>query len=230
MQRAFHSEWLPYLLYVPNAPVSPRPEATLDERSSAGLPLIVFLHGSGERGSDPNQLKACPLPSLLEAQGDFATDFPFVVLSPQCPHDTRWTQLSASVNALLDRVLTQYPIDPARVYLTGFSMGGQGVWHIASLYPERFAAIVPVAARIPPRPNFLTGDLCKLSTVPVWTFHSETDEAVPSENSTRLVMALEECGGRVYYTLYPDATHKDSALLTYRNVELYNWLLIQRRN
>jgi predicted peptidase len=213
VQRAYRSAWLPYLLHVP------------EQAQADSLPMIVFLHGSGERGSDPDLIKASALPALLDDQ----PDFPFAVLSPQCPSDKRWTHLADSVAALIDQIILEYAIDPKRVYLTGFSMGGQGVWHIGSLYPERFAALAPVSGRIPPRPNFMTGDLCNLRDVPVWAIHSQKDTLVPVENTTTLVTALIACGGTVRVTLFPDLDHDQTSATTYNSGEFYDWLLTCRK-
>ena len=105
-------------------------------------PLIFFLHGSGERGDDVEQVKAHGLPKLLEQQ----PEFPAIVVSPQCPRDTAWIAETEALDLLFDEITARYAIDPGRIYLTGLSMGGYGAWHYAVLHPQRFAAVVPIFA------------------------------------------------------------------------------------
>ena len=104
-------------------------------------PLIVFLHGSGERGTDPRRLTSIGLPQYLQDR----LDVPFVVVSPQLPPGDEWNDKGEMINALVDAIETQYAIDPQRVYLTGFSLGGFGTWALGLNSPDRFAALVPVA-------------------------------------------------------------------------------------
>ena len=212
MQQGYTSRFLNYLLYLPA------------ERTAERLPLIVFLHGSGERGSDLSLVKRYALPALLETQ----SDFPAAVLSPQCPPETRWTDHAAAVLALIDGVCRAHNFDPARLYLTGFSMGGQGTWFIAARAPRLFAAIAPVAARIPPDPHFLT-HLCDLKDVPTWAIHGNADEVVPCENTRNLATALETCGGKVKVTLLEGADHVQTAIRAFApSFGLYEWLLAHR--
>jgi len=137
-----------YLLYVP------------DKKPDNGLyPLLLFLHGNEERGDDLNLLKRKGPPSFL----DNKTDFPFVVVSPQCQADRNWD--TQNLLDLLDYVETTLPVDKNRIYVTGLSMGGFGTWNLAQAAPERFAAIAPICGR------GNSERLCIMRDVPVWAFH-----------------------------------------------------------
>jgi len=211
-QKARHLErqvtlTLDYLLYLPP-----------DYEQKDSWPLLVFLHGAGERGSDLNRVKAHG-PAKLVEQG---RDFPFVIVSPQCPEGQWWPILGREVLALIDEMLERYKIDPDRVYLTGLSMGGYGTWAIASAWPERFAAIVPICGG---GRGFTAANLKK---VPVWAFHGAKDPVVPLSESQQMVDAVNRAGGKAKLTIYPDAEH-DSWTQTYDNPELYQWLLSHQR-
>lgn len=176
-------------------------------------PLIIFLHGSGERGNDPNVLKVHSLPKVIDTRNDF----PFIVISPQCPDGERWN--AEALNAMLDDALTKLPIDTNRIYLTGLSMGGLGVWKFAIAYPDRFAAIAPVCGW-----SHLE-DVEKLKEKPVWVFHGAKDNVVPPNESEKMVQFLEKFGNaKVIFTLYPEANH-NAWDATYSNPELYDWFL-----
>ena len=121
---------LDYLLYLPKG-----------YESGGPWPLILFLHGAGERGADLELLKKHPLPAMLA--GDDA-DLPFIVVSPQCPAERWWPALTDELLVLLDDAIERYNVDESRVYLTGLSMGGFGTWALAIAHSERFAAIAPI--------------------------------------------------------------------------------------
>ncbi|MCX6137693.1 MAG: prolyl oligopeptidase family serine peptidase [Ignavibacteriales bacterium] len=179
-------------------------------------PLVLFLHGSGERGSDLNKVIIHGPPKLV-AKGK---QFPFILVSPQCPDNQRWEP--EVLNALLDNIIALYSVDKSRMYCTGLSMGGFGTWDLACNYPERFAAIIPVCGGGEP---FKASALKK---IPVWVFHGAKDPVVSPERSQEMVNAIQKTGGNVKYTLYPDAGH-DSWTATYANPELYEWMLAQHR-
>jgi len=186
-------------------------------------PLILFLHGAGERGDDLALVKKHGIPKIVERQNDF----PFIALSPQCPADSAWWVHNDALDALLDEIVGTYAADPDRLYLTGLSMGGYGAWHLATLYPHRFAAVAPICGG----GLWFFGfpeNVCRLKDVPVWAFHGAKDPAVPLEESEKMVEALKDCGGDVRFTVYPDAGH-DSWTETYDNPELYEWFLQHRR-
>jgi predicted peptidase len=177
-------------------------------------PLLLFLHGLGETGDDLEMLKMHGIPKVVEEWDDF----PFITVSPQCPYRSCWMSEADTLNALLDDVVETYAVDAERVYLTGLSMGGYGTWHLATQYPDRFAAVVPIAGGGDP------DQVCALKDVPIWAFHGAKDDVVYPEESKKMVNALEACGGNVQFTLYPDAYH-NSWTQTYENPELYQWLL-----
>lgn len=176
-------------------------------------PLLVFLHGAGERGDDLARVKIHGPPMLVEA----GKKFPFLVASPQCPADEWWTE--QPVLELVDHLEEKYRVDPKRIYLTGLSMGGYGTWHFATRAPHRFAAIAPVCGGGVPY------QMRWIKHLPVWAFHGDADGAVPVEESTRLVEALEKQGNeKAKITIYPGVGH-NSWTETYNNPALYDWLL-----
>ncbi len=179
-------------------------------------PLIVFLHGSGERGNDVNMVKAHGPPKIVETK----KDFPFVVLSPQCPPDTGWKPFE--LNALLDKILASYRVDPDRVYLTGLSMGGFGTWDWASQNANRFAAIAPMCG------GGNTSLARRLKNLPIWVFHGEADPVVPIARSQEMVAALQKVGADVKFTHYPGVGH-NCWTQSYDNPELYTWFLSHHR-
>jgi predicted esterase len=195
-----------YLLYVPK--VKP---------SSGKYPLMLFLHGSGERGGDLNLVKKNGPPAFL----DDSSDFPFVVVSPQCMEGQRWDP--QSLLALLDHIEKQLPIDKDREYVTGLSMGGYGTWSLAIAAPDRFAAIAPICG------GGDSSTVCAIRNVPAWVFHGAKDDVVPISESEVLVSELKKLGGDVAFTIYPELGH-DSWTPTYKNPELYKWMLAHKRN
>jgi predicted peptidase len=154
-------------------------------------------------------------------------DYPFVVLSPQCPSDSYWENELDKLDALFDEVLDTYAIDPDRIYLTGLSMGGYGAWHYALKHPERFAAVVPIAGGYIHGSDEVPQKLCDLKDVPIWVFHGAADDVVLPRQSEVLVEALQACPANVRFTLYPEASHDQSWKLAYADLELYDWLLAQ---
>jgi len=181
-------------------------------------PLMLFLHGAGERGDDLNKVKVHGPPKIVETR----KDFPFIVVSPQCPEDDWWTKKTEVLINLLDDIIARYDIDTERVYLTGLSMGGYGSWALASEYPGRFAAVVPICGG----GNRIMSIFLK--DMPIWAFHGGKDSVVPVEESKELVEAINARGGNAKLTIYPDANH-DSWTETYNNQEVYDWLLKHRR-
>ena len=179
-------------------------------------PLLLFLHGAGERGDDLDLVKVHGPPKLIE-QGK---DFPFIVVSPQCPKGRRWEP--TALIALLDEIEKDYSVDSDRIYVTGLSMGGFGSWALASFAPERIAAIAPICG------GGETYWARRLTKIPVWAFHGGKDRVVPMERSKVMVEAVKKSGGDAKLTIYPDAGH-DSWTETYNNAKLYEWLLEQHR-
>ena len=190
---------------------------------AARWPLILFLHGAGERGDDLRLLLHHGLPRVVEE----SDDVPCVVLSPQCPERSYWYLHLRALAALLDDALTTLAVDEQRVYLTGLSMGGYGAWHLGARHPERFAAVAPICGG-GLRSRGFPARARALREVAVWAFHGAQDEVVRPEQSQRLVDELRACGGRAQLTIYPDAAH-DSWTRTYADPAFFRWLLAQRR-
>jgi predicted peptidase len=188
-------------------------------------PLLLFLHGLGECGNNElDRVKIHGPPKLVESR----PDFPFVVVSPQCPPQpggmkdvpTAWQP--EPLMQLVDHLMAKLRIDPTRVYVTGLSMGGYGTWRLAAAYPQRFAAAVPICGGGEPlaMSRFLR-------RVPIWAFHGARDTVVPLAESEQMVSAVRGAGGDIRFTVYPDVEH-DSWTQTYNNDEVYDWLLSHR--
>lgn len=188
-----------------------------DYDPDGAYPLLLFLHGAGERGDDLEKVALHGPPRLLRER---SMEFPFIVVAPQVPEDRIWS--IAYLDALLEHLVERHAVDEERIYVTGLSMGGYGTWHLAFEFPHRFAAIAPISGG-----GTITG-ACTLRHLPVWAFHGALDEIVPPSRSQELVDRLRDCGGHVRFTLYTDAGH-DAWTRTYENPELYRWLLQHRR-
>jgi predicted peptidase len=188
--------------------------------------LILYLHGWGEHGYDLEVLKKHPLPETLRQQADF----PFIVASPQMlPELDSWSDMIDSLNILLDEIQATYSVDSRRVYLTGISMGGAGTWQFGLKYPQRFAALVPVAGYYLHDSYTVPDNICDLKDVPVWAFHGDSDTAVLPFGAEVLVDAFKSCGGNIQFTLYPNSDHEETWRQAYADPELYAWLLLQTR-
>lgn len=207
-----------YLLFLPKG---------CESKSGKRWPLILFLHGAGERGTNVWKVAVHGPPKLVAQQ----PDFPFIVVSPQCPEGRVWS--NDVLLGLLDEVVRQYPVDPGRVYLTGLSMGGYGTWSLGLSCPERFAAIVPICGGgdlltillVSQQPEHAAA----LKTLGVWAFHGAKDPVVPPQESERMVGFLKNAGlPEVKLTVYPEAGH-DAWTETYNNPALYTWLLEHQR-
>ena len=187
--------------------------------------MLLFLHGAGERGTDI-QLAAVHGPLKQVKQG---RDFPFIIVAPQCAAGELWQ--NEPLLQLLNHAAEKFSVDPKRVYLTGISMGGYGTWQLGLQHPEKFAAIVPICGGA----NLIEVILganekrAAVKRLPVWAFHGAKDNVVPPGESERLVAQLKKMGVKeVKLTIYPEANH-DSWTETYKNPELYEWLLKQSR-
>lgn len=206
-KRVTHTIAEKYLLFLPKG---------YKDSGEKRWPLIVFLHGSGERGDDVQRVKIHGPIKVAEKD----PDFPFVIVAPQCPEDKWWNP--DMVIAVVDEIQKKYRVDVDRTYLTGLSMGGFGTWETATEYPGRFAAIAPICGR---GNAFMAW---RLKDLPIWVFHGQKDTCVPFSNSEDMVSALKELGADVKFTVYPEAGH-DSWTETYNNPELYRWFLSHRR-
>lgn len=199
-------------------------------------PLVLFLHGAGERGDDNTaQLKHGVLPILkgAESLGD-----PCFLIAPQCPTDRWWApidhesmDLSAAdkpnalletVLALVDQTMKDEPIDPKRFYVTGISMGGFGTWDLLGRVPEKIAAAMPICGGGDP------SLVARFKNVPIWAFHGEADTTVPVKGTRDMIAALEKAGGKPKSTYYPGVSH-DSWTQTYANPEVIHWMFAHRR-
>jgi predicted peptidase len=206
-----------YLLFLPE---------TYGADKEKRWPLILFLHGAGERGTDVWKVAVHGPPKNVTSH----SDFPFILVSPQCPSDQAWSK--DTLLALLDEITLKYAVDTNRVYLTGLSMGGYGTWDLGICHPEKFAAIAPICGG---------GDLISvllasrekmpaLKALGIWAFHGAKDPVVPVEESKRMVEAVKRVGATdVKLTIYPEAQH-DAWTETYKNPELYEWFLAHKRD
>jgi predicted peptidase len=216
---------LPYRLLTPEK---------LDPQKS--YPLVVFLHGAGERGDD-NQAQ------LVHGVAEFVKPenrqkYPCFLIAPQCPSGKKWAEVDWGADShqmakepsepgrltleLIAAVRKEFPIDAKRIYITGLSMGGYGTWDLIARHPELFAAAVPICGG---------GDeaqSAKIAKIPVWVFHGAKDRAVKVERSRNMVNALKKAGGHPRYTEYPDVGH-DSWVPAYRDAEMFAWLFAQKK-
>jgi predicted peptidase len=199
-------------------------------------PLVVFLHGAGERGDD-NQKQ------LVHGMNDFASDevmakYPAFVLAPQCPEGEYWggidrlakaptppDKLAPALDATLKAVATlqqEFSIDDKRIYITGLSMGGYGNFSALANRPELFAAAAPICG------GGETSSVSKFKHIPIWAFHGSEDKTVPAERSREMIEALKAAGANPKYTEYAGVGHNSWAR-TYSDPELYEWLFAQRQ-
>lgn len=206
-------------------------------------PIILFLHGAGERGSDGLLQTDVGLPHAVRLN---RSRFPTVIVIPQCLNDHWWVQpgMEAVALAALAAASKEFKGDPKHTYLTGLSMGGYGSWDLASRYPGKFAAVVPICGGIVPPEHVLKehaelakdaytddpksyNDVAKkIAKTPVWIFHGGDDHVVSPENSRKLSDALKAAGGNVRYTEYPGVGH-NSWDKAYAEPDLMPWLLSQ---
>lgn len=207
-----------------------------DYDASKKYPLVLFLHGAGERGADNAA-------QLVHGMKDFASDkimaeYPAFVIAPQCPNGEKWVEVDWSADkhdmpekpasamhltlAAIEGLRKEFSIDGDRLYITGLSMGGYGTWDAIQRHPELFAAAVPICGGGDPK--FAS----KIAKLPIWAFHGDKDGAVKVERSREMIAAIKAAGGAAKYTEYPGVGH-DSWTATYRNPELYQWLFAQKR-
>ncbi len=198
---------------------------------SAGLqnwPVILFLHGIGESGTDLWKTATYGPVRYIEKH----PDFPFIVVSPQCPIGSKWSD--QAVLKVLEDVISKYAVDTNRIYLTGLSQGGFGVWSLATTYPQYFAAVAPISGGGDVM-GFITVKWSKdrvapLQHLPLWAFHGAKDTVVSVSEDIRMVDALKKFGDRdVKLTIYPDGQH-NVWNETYDNPELYHWFLSHQLN
>ncbi len=204
----FAGQTYAYCVYVP---VDYVPEQT--------LPLILFLHGSGQRGSDGFRQTDAGLPRVIRTKGVRPSA---LIVMPQCRSGKSWSgEMAQLALRCVEKTAREYNVDPQRLYLTGLSLGGAGTWLIGSALSERFAALVPVCGFGNP------DNAKKLAKIPTWVFHGDADDRVPVERSREMVKAIRKAGGDIQYTEYPGVKHNcwDRA---YADPKLYRWLFRQR--
>ncbi len=200
---------------------------------SRGWPLIVFLHGSGESGTDGSRQLAQGLPRELVWSPQA---WPFIVVMPQkASEDEEWELYDAAVMTLLAEVRREYSVDPERIVLTGLSQGGHGTWVLGARHPAVWAALVPVCGYGAARreaPGVFGGTADELAAevkdLPIWAFHGEADDIVPVAETYRMIAALKAVGAAPRATTYPDVGH-GCWERAYAEPELPRWLLAQRR-
>jgi predicted peptidase len=198
-----------YILFIPH-----------DYKGDRPYPLILFLHGAGETGTDGKKQAAVGLGPAIRKQ---EKSFPFIAVFPQSQKRT-WQADSDDGRralAILDLVQKEYKVDAKRVYLTGLSMGGYGTWSLAARHPERWAAIAPICGGGDPK------QAVKIKHIPCWCFHGDADKAVPVTRSREMIEALKAAGGQPKYDEYPGVSH-NSWDRAYGTKELYEWLLKQQ--
>jgi predicted peptidase len=208
----------------------------LDYDPTQKYPLVLFLHGAGERGTDNEK-------QLIHGVPEFAKEenrkrYPCFLIAPQCPSKDMWVDLNWRAEThrqseepaepmrlaleLVGTIQKEFSIDARRIYVTGLSMGGYGTWDALARRPELFAAGVPICGG---------GDettASAIAKIPVWVFHGAKDPAVKVERSRRMVEALKRVGGDPKYTEYPDEGHA-SWVPAYKSPELIEWLFDQKR-
>lgn len=182
-------------------------------------PLLVFLHGAGERGENLSLLNKHGPPKLIAAGKKFEA----IVVSPQVPEKNIWN--AHAVKALVDDLVKKYRVDTQRLYLTGISMGGFGTWDTALAYPDTFAAIVPICGGA--GVGFVMAD--RIKDLPCWIFHGDKDGAVSVDFSLKIHGALKKAGSDAKLTIYPGVGH-DCWTMSYDNPELWSWMFSQRKS
>ena len=205
-------------------------------------PVILFLHGVGERGNDgvlPTDVGIAHAIRLNESR------FPFIVVIPQCRNDKRWIhpEMQAQALAALEQSIKEFHGDRDRLYLTGLSMGGYGTWNMTATQPGKFAAYVPICGGIfgPPKAPDARVSLAadpnvsdpyaetakRIGSTPIWIFHGSADDTVPVEESRKMAQALQAAKANVRYTEYAGVGH-NSWDRAYAEPELVSWLLSQK--
>jgi predicted peptidase len=219
-----HGQKLPYRLLKP-----------LRVEAGKKYPLVVFLHGAGERGTDNEK-------QLVHGVPRFAANlekYSCFLIAPQCPDGKRWVEVDWSADshtqpkepgevarltlALVEKSIKDLSVDPKRVYITGLSMGGFGTWDLLARRPDLFAAAAPVCGGAD------EATARKIKTIPIWAFHGAKDTTVKPARSRTMIAALKKAGGHPKYTEYPDVGHNswDNA---YRDPDLFRWLFAQKKD
>lgn len=218
---------MPYRIEFPN---------NYKEGGQEKYPLILFLHGAGERGND-NEIQLSYIDQIFGSE-NFRNKYPAFVIVPQCPTDKRWVEVDWSLRshiipdsmsdpmrltmALLIATIQNFPIDSQRIYVTGLSMGGYGTWDIIARFPEIFAAAIPICGG---------GDentANAIKDIPIWAFHGTLDKLVPVERSRNMIAAIKNNGGSPKYTEVPDKGHLVWNV-AYATPGLWDWFFSQHK-
>ncbi len=194
-------------------------------------PVVLFLHGSGERGSDGFLQSEVGIAHAIRRNRALC---PAIVVMPQCPAGQRWfgPMIELAVRCL-EQTSLEFRLDQERLYLTGLSMGGEGAWLLGQQYAKHFAAIVPICGFIgrpdvSPDPVAVRAMAENLRGVPIWAFHGEADDVVPAQRTVEIVQVLQAVGGNVRYTPFPNVNH-NAWDRVYGDEKFWSWLLAQRR-
>lgn len=199
------------------------------------FPLVIFLHGAGERGND-NEVQIKHISELfLDTRN--RGKYPCYLIAPQCPKKQFWadykrksegvvlsekpTRPAQMVLELIEQAMKEFPIDPSRIYITGLSMGGYGTWDLIARYPKKFAAAVPICGGGSPK------TASRIKDIPIWAFHGALDATVPPQESRKMIHAIQDAGGLPGYTEYPDIEH-NSWVNAYKEPHLIHWLFKQK--
>ncbi len=188
------------------------------ENAKGKVPLMVFLHGSGERGNDLELVKAH---SPFTYKNLFPE--PVAILAPQCPKDLWWD--TEAVYYLIKEIQQKYKIDDSRIVLTGLSMGGWGTLKLAMEHPEMFSSVVAVC---PPVDRLFKVRASQYKDLPMKLFHGGNDDVIPPMNSIEIYQAIKKVNKNIELTLFPDDNH-NSWDSTYSNPKLYEWMFAQKK-
>ncbi|MBE6729151.1 MAG: hypothetical protein E7568_02820 [Ruminococcaceae bacterium] len=183
------------------------------------LPLIVYLHGAGERGENFTHLERHAIPRLLKEGKEYEA----VILTPQCPAQFVWDNVVTNVKEIIDSVVLEYGIEKDRISITGSSMGGFGTWMMGVTYNNFFAGIAPVAG------GSMSWRMQNLKTTPVYALHGDKDTLVPPIYSELCVNAVNANGGNAKLELLLNLGHNDGINFAYEHTDIIDWLLMQRR-
>lgn len=184
------------------------------DRNRESLPLIVFLHGAGERGTDINSVKIHGVPKIF----DKGSDLRVITVSPQCDTGTTWSAQVKELKEFIDFIVEEYGIDKKRISLTGLSMGGFGTWAMGIEYPDYFSALAPICGG-----NGMIWLAHLLKDIPIRAFHGTADDVVLPSQSIEMAEAVNKAGGKAELTLYEGVGH-DSWTRAYEQTDLIKWL------
>ena len=196
-----------YLLYLPK---------DYNKQPSRRWPILIYLHGKSRRGYNLEKLKQYGPPYLVNK----GWHFPFIIVSPQCPPDRIWST-DDWFPSLFQSISNKYRIDRSRVYLTGMSMGGSGVWALTIKHPEYFSAAIPLCG------GWSTQNIKTMKDIPVWAFHGALDKIVLPEETEKMVHALREAGGKARYSRLEGEGHSIHKI--YEKKAMYDWMLKQHK-